>query len=76
MIVYLHGVFPMTSIQTPQFIRPNQAWRFGVSRTTIYNWINDGLIKTVVFRRPGKARGVRLISVESLKAYIESCPEK
>ena len=65
----------MSTIE-PTYIRPAQAPRYGVSRSTAYNWMNDGLIKSVVVRRPGNVRGTRLISVESLKALIESCPAK
>ena len=48
----------------------------GICRSTLYNLIADGVIKTKVIRRPGNARGIRLISVESLRDYIESCPSK
>jgi hypothetical protein len=65
----------MTKID-PVFIRPADGPRYGVCRSTIYNWLADGVLKSKVIRRPGSKRGVRLIEVESLRAYIESCPEK
>jgi hypothetical protein len=60
----------------PEYIRPAEAPRFGISRSTTYNWIADGIIKSVVVRRPGNTRGVRLISVSSLRACMEGSPSK
>jgi hypothetical protein len=65
----------MPSIE-PAYMRPADAPRFGLSRSSIYNLIRDGVIKTVVVRRPGNVRGARLICVESLRQYLASCPEK
>jgi integrase len=55
---------------TPEFIRPAQAPLYGISRSTAYNWLNAGLIRSTVIRLPGNVRGVRLISVESIKALF------
>jgi Helix-turn-helix domain len=60
----------------PEYIRPADAPRFGISRSTAYNWIADGILKSKVVRRLGNMRGVRLISVESLRELIENGPEK
>ena len=61
----------------PEYIRPLQAeLRFGIARATIYNMMADGVIETRVLRRPGKTKGLRLISTSSLRRYIQSCPSK
>jgi hypothetical protein len=60
----------------PAYIRPSQAPHFGISRSTLYNLISDGVVKTKLVRRRGNTKGIRLISVESLRAYIEGCPSK
>ena len=57
----------MAPILKQRFIRPAQAPLYGVSRSTIYNWIADGLIKTTMVHRPGNKQGIRLIDVESLE---------
>jgi predicted site-specific integrase-resolvase len=54
-----------------RFIRPAQAPLYGISRSTAYNWIKDGALKTRLVRRPGNKSGVRLIDVDSLEKLIE-----
>ena len=64
----------MPHTSEPKYIRPAQAPLYGISRSTAYNYMNDGLVKSTVIRRPGNERGVRLISVDSLKKLIEKSP--
>jgi hypothetical protein len=45
---------------------------FGLARTTVYNLIDEGKVKSVCLCREGASKGVRLVSVASLRAYIES----
>jgi hypothetical protein len=61
-----------------EYIRPAQAPRFGISRSSAYNLISDGVLKTRVIRRPGTKKGIRLIETASLRAYtyIENSPSK
>jgi hypothetical protein len=47
----------------------------GLGRSTIYNLIGSGSIKSAVIRKRGCQRGIRLIGSDSLLAYIESCVE-
>ena len=44
----------------------------GIGRSTLYDRIGTGDIKSVCLRKRGKQRGIRLISADSLRAYIES----
>jgi len=59
-----------------EYIRPAQAPRFGISRSSAYNLISDGVLQTRVIRRPGTKKGIRLIETASLRAYIENSPSK
>lgn len=43
----------------------------GLSRGTLYNLINAGLIKSANIKRPGCRTGCRLIWLPSLLSYIE-----
>jgi hypothetical protein len=47
----------------------------GLGRSTLYNLIGSGSIKSVVLRKRGNARGRRLINSDSLLKYIESFVE-
>jgi len=46
--------------------------RFSFSRSTIYNLIKDGSIKSKSIRKVGNSRGARRINAESLRLFIES----
>jgi hypothetical protein len=60
-----------------EYLRPAQvSMRFPISRARVYELVAQGKIKSHVLRKVGNVRGARLISVESLRAYIESCPSK
>jgi hypothetical protein len=43
---------------------------FGITRSTGYNLIAAGLITAISLRRKGQARSVRLVSVPSVRAYL------
>jgi len=60
----------------PEYIRVEEVKaRFGFSRSFAYDLMSAGLIKSKVLRRPGNIRGARLLSVESIRSYIEAQPE-
>ena len=44
----------------------------GLSRTTLLEIIQRGLIHSVVIRKPGSQKGIRLINMASLLGYLES----
>jgi hypothetical protein len=44
---------------------------WGLSRTTLLELSNAGLIRTVVIKKPGAIKGIRLIYMPSLRAYLE-----
>jgi len=61
----------------PEWLRLPDATRVsGLGRSTLYNLIGSGCIKSAVIRKRGCQRGIRLISSDSLLGYIASCVEK
>ena len=45
---------------------------FGIGRSSLYELIADGKIKTASLRKRNALRGTRLINIDSLRAFIES----
>lgn len=57
----------------PEWIRPKDVPRFfGLGRTQTYELIAANKIKSVSMRQRGQKHGTRLISYDSLAAYLES----
>lgn len=57
----------------PEWLRvPAACQRFGVSRSWLYERIGSGRIKSTCLRERGKVKGIRLISRDSLAAFIEA----
>ena len=48
----------------------------GLSRTTLGELIESGDLKSAVIRKPGSQKGIRLIYLPSLAAYLETCVEE
>ena len=48
----------------------------GLSRSYLYSLEKAGLIKTISLTFPGKKRGVKLVDVASLRAWISSNSSK
>lgn len=68
-----HNIQTGTPPIKPEWLRLPQATSiFGIGRTKLYELIGSGKIKTVSMRERGQTRGTRLISYDSLAAYIES----
>lgn len=66
-----------TTIKPVKWFRVEAAVRtYGISRSTIYELLKQGRVKSASLRKPGNISGSRLISAESLDAYIESMIEK
>lgn len=61
---------------TPEWLRvPAACHRFSVSRSWLYERITAGDIKTASLRKRGSIRGIRLVSRDSLAAFIEQGAE-
>lgn len=57
----------------PEWLRIREACQYSrLSKPKLYELINRGLIKTVSLRERGMVRGTRLVSFDSLKAFLES----
>ena len=57
----------------PEWCRIADAVRlYGIGRSSLYELIAGGKIKSVNLRQRGSTRGIRLISADSLSAYLES----
>lgn len=63
----------------PAFVRmppPNGACPLtGLKRGALYALAREGKIKTATIRRKGSNRGIRLINVASLLAYVNECQD-
>ena len=60
----------------PEWIRVRQVPSiFGISKSKVYELIAEGKIKSVSLRKRGQTHATRLISYDSMAAYIESLVE-
>jgi hypothetical protein len=71
----------MVKLQIPQHMqgedwarmpKPKERF-FGMSRTTLLELSQAGLIKTVSIRKPGANKGIRFIFVPSLREFLDKC---
>jgi hypothetical protein len=59
-----------------EWVKVNDVSRiFGISRPRIFRAIALGQLDSVHLRDTGKTKGIRLVSVASVRAYIESFRE-
>ncbi len=64
----VHGI-----MAKPEWLRIPDAIRlFGIGRSSLYELIGEGKIRSASIKKRGNIRGVRLISVASLEAFLES----
>jgi len=60
----------------PEWLRvPAACQRFGVSRSWLYERIASGEIRSTALRKRGAVKGIRLISRDSMAAFIEASAE-
>jgi hypothetical protein len=60
-------------VGNPEWLRVKEAQNFSrLSKPKLYQLFNLGLIKTVSLRERGMVRGTRLVSFDSLRAFLES----
>ena len=65
-----------TTNTLPEWLRPKEACkRFGMSRAYLYRLLGDGSIRSTCIRKRGALKGIRLISRDSLAAFIEASVE-
>lgn len=63
-------------IPSPEWLRPSDVTRyFGLKRSYLYELIASHAVRSVCLRKKGRSTGIRLISAESLRAWIEQHAE-
>lgn len=56
----------------PEWLDPKGIHKhFGITRSTLYRLIAEGKIKSASLRERGKLRGKRLVSTDSVAAFLE-----
>jgi hypothetical protein len=66
----IHGISPPIK---PEWLRIPEAVRvFGISRSSLYEMIAAGSIKSTVLRKRGALRGIRILSFDSLAEFCEN----
>ena len=64
---------PVQILNRPEWLRVEDALKlFGISRSKMYELIGSRRIKSFCLRERGKIRGRRLISYDSLHAFMEA----
>ncbi|MDA7654430.1 helix-turn-helix domain-containing protein [Akkermansiaceae bacterium] len=67
------GATSNTSTSSPQWLRVEQVQAlYGLSRSKVFELIREGQVIAASLLSPGKSRGVRLISRESLDELISA----
>ena len=57
----------------PEFFRIQQITaNYGLSRSHIFNKLNDGTFDSILVKQPGAKRGIRLVKVDSIRRYLNS----
>ena len=57
----------------PEWVRIPEAVRiFGLCRSSLYELIAAGKIKSTCLKKRGALRGIRIVSFDSLSSYIEA----
>ena len=65
-----------TAVLRPEWLRIPDAVRYsGIGRSSLYTLIGDQKIKSVSIRKRGAIKGIRLVSVDSIDAYLDSLAE-
>jgi hypothetical protein len=53
------------------YLRPDQVpLRYPFSKALVYHLLNSGDIKSILIHKPGSVRGIRLVSVASIEAWL------
>ncbi len=63
-----------TTLREPEFVdldRLDAGW--SIKRSLAYQLIAEEKIRSISLRRDGKARGKRLVDVESVRQFLKSC---
>jgi hypothetical protein len=57
----------------PEYLRPAGIFqKFSIPRGTLYDLMKAGKVQSIVKKVKGNTRGIRLVSVSSIRKWIES----
>lgn len=60
----------------PEYLRPAEAARvFSISRSKLYELMKAGKVTSVSLREEGQTKATRLLSISSLRRFLESRSE-
>jgi hypothetical protein len=66
----------MQPLLRPEWLRPKDVPKiFGIGRSKTYELIASGKVKSASLRKRGHKHGTRLVSYDSLAAYLENLAE-
>jgi len=68
----IQNLLPEPYVRMP---KPKQRL-LGLSRTTLLELSEAGLIRTVAIRKPGAIKGIRLVYLPSLYSYLQNLREE
>jgi hypothetical protein len=49
---------------------------FGIKETSLYQLIREGKVRSILIKKQGKARGKRLVSLDSIRQLLSSMEAK
>lgn len=57
----------------PEWARPSDITRmFGIKRTTLWNLLKEGRIRSASLRQRHQIRGTRVVNIQSVRDYLEA----
>lgn len=57
--------------QPRRYAQPATAIRdYGISRSTLFNWLHDELVRSTVIRKAGSRKALRLVDLKSLEDFL------
>jgi len=74
--MHLNNCLETTTVPIRWLRVPGAVAYSGLSRSLLYRLMAEGRIKSICVRNKGNIRGARVLSVDSIDAFLESCTEE
>jgi predicted site-specific integrase-resolvase len=72
----MKGLSDQLTTAQAEWLRITQACHLAsISRSALYEWLKSGKVKSISLRKKGNSRGSRLVNAESLREFLNSCPQ-
>ena len=72
----LQGGPPIAVSLKPSWLRINDVVKlYGIGRSSLYELLAEGRLKSASIKKRGNIRGIRLLSADSIEHYLESIAE-